>query len=238
MLNFLENHDEVRFGSKAYAGDSLRVIPSLVTSSMISKGPVMIYYGQELGEQARDHEGFAGDNNRTTIFDYWSISTIRRWMNGGKCDDELLSPHERWLRDVYKKVLTLCNDRIALREGAFFDLMYANLRQPGFDPHRHFAFLRYKGDDVLLIVVNFSREESHVNIMIPELAFSMTGMQQGEVVTQDLLWGKSHKLKLSADSTVSVYLSSADAVVLPVGRLSQFTGSKMSGSQLRGEKKS
>lgn len=237
MLNFLENHDEVRFGSKAYAGDSLRVVPSLVTSSMISRGPVMIYYGQELGEQARDNEGFAGDNNRTTIFDYWSLSTVRRWLNGGKCDDELLSPHERWLRDFYKKVLTMCNSREALREGDFFDLMYANLRHEGFDPHRHFAFLRYKGDDVLLIVVNFSREESHVNIEIPRLAFEMSGMQRGEIVTEDLLWGKPHRLTLQPDNSVSVYLSGADAVVLPVGKRADFSGSKMSGKILRGEQK-
>ena len=198
----------------------------------------MIYYGQELGEQARDNEGFAGDNDRTTIFDYWSLSTIRRWINGGKCDDELLSPHERWLRDVYRKVLTLCNDRVSLREGNFFDLMYANLRQEGFDPHRHFAFLRYEGDDVLLIVVNFSTEESHVNVMIPQLAFEMTGMKKGEILTKDLLWGKAHKLKLSTDSPVSVYLRSVDAVVLAVGRLEDFSGTKMTGSRLRGEKKS
>ena len=92
MVNFLENHDEVRFGSKAYAGDSLRVVPSLVVSSMISRGPFLIYYGQELGESARDNEGFAGDNDRTTIFDYWSLSTIRRWYDGGKCDGDNLSP--------------------------------------------------------------------------------------------------------------------------------------------------
>ncbi|MDE6444099.1 MAG: alpha-amylase, partial [Muribaculaceae bacterium] len=164
MLNFLENHDEVRFGSKAYAGDSLRVIPSLVTSAMISRGPFLIYYGQELGEPGRDFEGFAGDNDRTTIFDYWSLSTVRRWMNGGKCNEDLMTPHERWLRNVYKKVLTLCNERKALYAGGFFDLMYANLRQPGFDPHRQFAFLRYHGDDILLIIVNFSREAAHVNV--------------------------------------------------------------------------
>ncbi|MBQ2399784.1 MAG: alpha-amylase, partial [Muribaculaceae bacterium] len=81
MLNFLENHDEVRFGSREYAENPLLVVPSLVVSSMINTGPMMIYYGQELGEQAKDNEGFAGDNNRTTIFDYWSLDTVRRWYN-------------------------------------------------------------------------------------------------------------------------------------------------------------
>ncbi|MDE5976153.1 MAG: alpha-amylase, partial [Muribaculaceae bacterium] len=218
MLNFLENHDELRFASKAYAGDSLRVIPSLVTSAMISTGPFLIYYGQELGEPARDNEGFAGDNDRTTIFDYWSLSTVRRWMNGGKCDDELLSPHEKWLRDVYRKVLTMCNANPAIREGGFFDLMYANLRQPGFDPHRHFAFVRHKGDEVLLIVVNFSREAANVSIMLPKALFDVVEIEEGEIVTTDLLWDKPHKLSLAPDRLTNVYLSAADAVILPVGK--------------------
>ena len=89
-------------------------------------------------------------------------------------------PHERWLRNVYKTILTLCNTREALRDGNFFDLMYVNLRQPGFDPHSHFAFLRYNGDDVLLIIVNFSREASHVSVMIPQLAFEMAGLEEGK----------------------------------------------------------
>ncbi|MDE6794685.1 MAG: alpha-amylase [Muribaculaceae bacterium] len=218
MLNFLENHDEVRFGSYAYAGDSLRVIPSLVTSAMISNGPFLLYYGQELGEQARDNEGFAGDNNRTTIFDYWSMSTVRRWYNKGKCNSDLLSAHERWLRNVYKNVLTLCNSHPALHEGGFFDLMYVNFRTPGFSPHSNFAFIRYKDDDVILIIVNFSREACHVNLVIPDIAFEMTGMQRGEVISTDLLWGKPHKLMLSTTEPLSVYMSGGDALVLPVGR--------------------
>lgn len=237
MLNFLENHDEVRFGSRAYAGDSLRVIPSLVTSAMISKGPFLIYYGQELGEPARDNEGFAGDNDRTTIFDYWSVSTLRRWYNSGKCDDTLLSAHERWLRNVYANVLNLCNSRPALREGSFFDLMYVNLRNPGFNPHGQFAFIRYKGDDVLLIVVNFSREAATVSVNIPRLAFDLTGVAEGETVTNDLLWNKPHKLKLYADSPVTVYLSAADALVLPIGKMRDTADRKLRGSALRGPKK-
>lgn len=237
MLNFLENHDEVRFGSRAYAGDSLRVIPSLVTSAMISRGPFLIYYGQELGEPAHDNEGFAGDNNRTTIFDYWSVSTIRRWMNGGKCNDELMTPHERWLRNVYKNVLTLCNSRPALRDGKFFDLMYVNLRQPGFDPHRQFAFLRYEGEDILLIVANFSHEEAHVSVQIPKLAFDMARIPEGERVCTDILWGKQHKLQLSPDSPVALYLSAADAAVIPIGKTEGVVGEKMRGSEIRKGKK-
>ena len=56
MLNFLENHDEQRFASDQFAGDADKVLPALVVSSMMNTGPMMIYFGQELGERAEDAE--------------------------------------------------------------------------------------------------------------------------------------------------------------------------------------
>lgn len=216
MLNFLENHDEVRFGSRAYSGNPANVLPSLVTSAMISRGPFMIYYGQELGESAYDNEGFAGDNNRSTIFDYWSYDTIRRWWNKGRPSLKNLTAQEKWLRGMYQKVLTMCNSEPALREGNFFDLMYVNLRHEGFNPHSHFAFLRYTNESVLLIIVNFDNHESDVDVMIPMLAFEMAGLPESYTVADDLLCGRSAFLKLIPDKSVRVHLNPKDAVVLRV----------------------
>ena len=127
MLNFLENHDEQRFASAQYAGDSAKVLSSLVVSSMMSNAPFMIYAGQELGEKAEDAEGFSGHDGRTTIFDYWSIPTIRRWYNGGKADGGDLSNEEKGLRNIYRTVLRLLNSEDALYRGGFFDLMYVKI---------------------------------------------------------------------------------------------------------------
>ena len=69
----------------------------------------MIYFGQELGEKAGDAEGFSGNDGRTTIFDYWSVPTVRRWLNGGNADGGQLSPVEKDLRAVYARVLNLLN---------------------------------------------------------------------------------------------------------------------------------
>ena len=218
MLNFLENHDEVRFGSPAYAGDPERVIPSLVVSSMISKGPFMIYYGQELGERGEDNEGFAGDNNRTTIFDYWSLDTLRRWYNHGKCDGEKLNSHEKWLRNVYKKILTLCNQRKSICEGQFFDLMYFNLRREGFNPHSHFAFLRYHDDDILLIVVNFAKEKNDVTLALPREAIEMANIAEKEYCCKDLLWNKTHRFKIKENEPLALSLAPSDALILPLER--------------------
>ena len=116
MLNFLENHDEQRFASTQFAADAAKVIPSLVVSSMINTGPMMIYAGQELGEQANDSEGYSGLDGRTTIFDYWSVPTLRRWYNQGKCNNVLLTSREVWLRNIYAKILSLCNIEKAISQ--------------------------------------------------------------------------------------------------------------------------
>ena len=219
MLNFLENHDEVRFASREFAGNPAKAVPFLVVSAMMTKGPFMIYYGQELGEMAVDNEGFAGDNNRSTIFDYWSYDTMRRWYDAGRCSTALLTPHERWLRSVYSRVLNLCNEAEAIREGAFFDLMYVNLRNPAFDPHRHFAFIRYSETEALLFVVNFDSKAENIGVMIPDLAFDMAIIEEGIFHTTDLIWGLDHTFEVSRDKPVSLEVGGYDAVIVPLQKI-------------------
>lgn len=216
MLNFLENHDEVRFASREYADDPAKVVPSLVVSAMISRGPFMIYYGQELGEMAHDNEGFAGDNNRSTIFDYWSYSTLRRWYDGGKCSALKLTRHERWLRNLYKNVLTMCNSHSAIREGEFFDLMYVNLRNQGFNPHRQYAFLRYTDEEKLLIVANFDDKEAVVSLEVPDLAINMAGLECCAQTSRDLLWGKEYTFGIGTAEHTRLHVGPHDAIVIPL----------------------
>lgn len=216
MLNFLENHDEVRFASREFADDPAKVVPYLVTSAMISRGPFMIYYGQELGEMAHDNEGFAGDNNRSTIFDYWSYDTLRRWYHDGKCDTALLTSQEKWLRGVYSKVLNLCNENRAIYEGEFFDLMYVNLRNPQFDPHHHFAFLRYTADNILLFIINFSGVQSNIGVNIPDLAFHMANIKEGIFHASDLLWDHDYTFNVKRDGPAFFEVGPYDALIIPL----------------------
>lgn len=212
MLNFLENHDEQRFGSVQYAGDPSLVIPSLVVSAFISTGPMMIYAGQELGEQATDAEGFSGHDGRTTIFDYWSIPTLRRWLNNGRCDGPL-SGKEHWLRGMYRRILTLCNSEKAIREGKFFDLMYVNYDNPRLDPHRHFTFLRACGDDLLAIAVNFSDNEANAEINIPAHALEYLGIPRGNVLATDLLSGQESVKTVSDSAPFATHIPAHGAVI-------------------------
>ena len=150
----------------------------------------MVYAGQELGEPAADAEGFSGDDGRTTIFDYWSVDSLRRWYNKGKCDGALLTNEQQELRAFYQRLLNLALTEKAIREGVMFDLMYVNCSNPRFNPDRQFAYLRKAGDELLLVCVNFADTAAEVAVNIPKHAFDYLGMQENlKVVAVDLLSG-------------------------------------------------
>lgn len=212
MLNFLENHDEQRFGSRQYAGDPAKVVPSLIVSSMISTGPMMIYAGQELGEQATDAEGYSGHDGRTTIFDYWSIPTLRRWLSDIKgCSH--LTARERWLRERYKTILNICRDEKAVTTGRFFDLMYVNYDNPSLNPHKQYVFMRSYATETLVIAVNFDSVPCDLNINIPQHAFETLNLPQGDAVATDLLTGDKMRKSFSQHKPFETFVAPFDAAV-------------------------
>ena len=172
MLNFLENHDERRIASGFFAGDPWKAVPALVVSAALYHNPFMIYAGQELGERGMDAEGFSGIDGRTTIFDYWSVESLRNWYNHGKTNTMALTTGQNCLRDFYVRLLILCNTSPAIRIGKFFDLMYVNPHSADFNPDKQFAFMRFAGNELLLIAVNFDESDVDIRIFIPEHAFS------------------------------------------------------------------
>lgn len=218
MLNFLENHDEQRFASPQYAGDAKRVVPSLVVSAMLNTGPMMIYGGQELGEAALDSEGYSGYDGRTTIFDYWSMSSVRARLNGGKCDGEL--PDDiLHLRDTYARILKICNSEPSVREGRFFDLMYANYDNPGVDPHRNYVFIRATDDEMLIIGVNFGNETKEMAVNIPAHAFEYLGFPQGCAKVKDLMrGGRAVKQELSSHKQFKMTIEPHGATICKIKR--------------------
>ena len=224
MLNFLENHDEQRFASWQYAGDASLVIPSLVVSATIARGPMMIYQGQELGERAIDSEGFSGRDGRTTIFDYWSIPTVRRWYNHGKCDDEHLSRYELRLRDTYRRILSLCNTERAIAEGDFFDLMYVNYGN--LNPHRQFTYLRSYKNETLLIAVNFDNKPCNIGINIPAHAFECLGLRQSEVTATELLGNTSKVVNFGIDTPFNTEIAANNAVIWKITPRRKFNTKK------------
>ena len=197
MLNFLENHDEQRIASDFFASNPRKAIPALIVSACMNVNPMMIYFGQEFGELGMDSEGFSGRDGRTTIFDYWSVDTIRRWRNGGKFDGKMMTDNQKHLYAIYQRILTLCNEEKAISQGDFFDLMYANVNGWRFNEHKQYTFLRKSGRELLLFVVNFDHISADLAINIPSHAFDFLQIPQMEQYrTVDLLTGKEENISL------------------------------------------
>ncbi len=220
MLFFLENHDEQRVASSFFANDPQQAIPGMIVAATISTSPVMIYFGQELGEKAANAEGFSGEDGRTTIFDYWSIDTIRRWYNQGKCDGTLLTPEEQQLRAFYQRLLTLTLQEKTIAEGEMFDLMYVNYDNPHFNADKHFAFLRKTDDSLLLICVNFDAICEDIEINIPQHAFAYLQLPDDtEVLPTNLLTDETEPLQLfSSHQPFRMHLKANSGKILKLHR--------------------
>jgi glycosidase len=185
MLRFMENHDEQRIASQHFAGDAWLAIPGMIVTATLAGGPVMIYFGQEVGEPATEANGFSGADGRTTIFDYWGVPEHQKWLNGGTYDGGLLSASQRSLRSFYSKLLNLCSLCPAIYEGKFYELMVANERNAGFND-RIYLYARYTDQQRILIAVNFNRQEQEINIKLPEDLLRQLELS-GSVVFKDLL---------------------------------------------------
>ncbi|NDV58516.1 alpha-amylase family glycosyl hydrolase [Bacteroides sp. 519] len=195
MLNFLENHDEQRIASNFFAGNAQKGIPAFIVTACMNTNPVMVYFGQELGEPGMDNEGFSGCDGRTTIFDYWSVNSIRQWRNGGYFGSKALTKEQKSLRDMYQRILTICNNEKAISEGEFFDLMYANENGWRFNEHKQYVFLRKHEKELLLIAVNFDSTPVDIAINIPSHAFDFLRIPPLETcVATDLLTGKKENI--------------------------------------------
>ena len=198
MLNFLENHDEQRFASEFFGGDAMKTLAPLYVSLFLNTAPFMIYFGEEVGEKGMDHEGFSGRDGRTTIFDWWSIASVRRLrkmissgayktLDAGKIAMAGLERGEAELFCRFAEAIRTAAADEAVRKGSTYDLCYCNMSSDGFDKNRHFAFLRDYEEHTLLIATNFSQYEAKMKLVIPEHAFDWMGIP----VTEDLHPGKT-----------------------------------------------
>ena len=187
MLHFLENHDEQRFASPFFAGDAWKAIPAMVVSATIDRGPVMIYFGQEVGEPGAGVEGFSVEDGRTTIYDYWGVPQHQKWVNGGKYDGGQLSDEQKQLRQFYGDILNLAATRPAIAEGDYADLTELNVGAKNTSDRIH-AFVRVSEDDRLVIVSGFNSKSEHARIQLSKEAIDKFKLKQDEVyIGRDLL---------------------------------------------------
>ena len=187
MLNFLENHDEQRFASDFFGKDAYKTFAPLYVSLYLNTAPFMVYFGEEVGEKGMNEEGFSGKDGRTTIFDWWSISSIKRLrqviqtgeyktLEPGKLVKAGMKKEEAEVFCKFAAALRFAAIDEAIRQGTTYDLCYCNMGSDGFDKNRHFAFLRDHENHTLLIAANFSGTDTKMKLRIPEHAFDWMGI--------------------------------------------------------------
>lgn len=213
MLRFLENHDEVRIASQFFAGDACLAIPAMIVLATLSTGPVMIYNGQEVGEPAEGTTGFSSSDGRTSIFDYCGIPEHQKWLNGGKMDLAKLSISQKNLRSFYGKLLAICAGNEAISNGKFYDLLYLNDQERGFNA-KVYPFLRYKDQSRLLILVNFNPNEVTLQVKFPDdLLNEFETATAGNYIFTDLLTG-SEVSSSNLNNGLTITLPASNGVIL------------------------
>jgi len=192
MLHFLENHDEQRIASPDFAGSAEKGKPAMVVSATISTSPTMIYFGQEVGEPAKEHAGF-GSPTRTSIFDYVGVPNHQRWVNNKKFDGGQLLPDEKELRDFYKRLLNFTIGSEALM-GEYADIHYYNREHTENYNHRVLSYVRWSRNEKLIVISNFDANESYsFEIKIPPEIINQWQLQEGSIKVKDALYGKTEK---------------------------------------------
>ena len=222
MLNFLENHDEQRIGSGFFSGNGMYAQPAMIVAATLTQAPVMIYFGQELGELGMDSEGFSGLDGRTTIFDYWGVKTVQNWTNNGAFDGGKLTDEQKELRAFYQKLLNITLNEKAITDGVMFDLEFANFDNPKFNTHEQYAYFRKHENELLLFVLNFDDKHLDTEVCFPPEAFQYLGLQEGDNYKCVNLLDESDKfplLKLSSKDVFTAYMAPWKGLMLKLTKL-------------------
>jgi glycosidase len=222
-LRYGENHDERRLASPLVPGDdpdasglgSLAASrPFVGTLYLQNSGPLLVYNGQEVGEEAAGAEGFSGDDGRTSIFDYWTMPRFAAWVGEYAYDGSMLGPERRALRAWYVELMDLAA-RPGFASGGFYSLQSANAARNGYGGGRYlYSFLRY--DNVVgtawLVVANHGPDDATFDLVIPREALEFIGVdpEEGSFVL-------AGELPDSAPRTVEAESALESGVPLAVG---------------------
>jgi glycosidase len=192
-VRYAENHDEARLANSTQWGGLGAAVGRPVSALLfgVGRGPVLIYNGQEVGEPALGAEGFGGNDARTSIFDYWSMPELAKWVNGHHYDGARLSTEQKELRAWYARLLRLVNEPAFLR-GEFIPLNRANSNNPRFgrvsgetaSGHWLYAFIRHDSASrqSYLVAANLHGKEAlrDITIKLSPEALAAAGVDHGD----------------------------------------------------------
>jgi glycosidase len=217
MLHFLENHDEQRLASPAFAGNAAKGMPAMVVSATISTSPTLIYFGQEVGEPGAENAGF-GKPTRTSIYDYIGVPAHQRWMNGSAFDGGKLSSAEKELRNFYKMLLNFTITAPALM-GKYHEIQTLNREKSTGYTDKLFSFVRWSDRQKLVIVSSFDPDQSHeFNLLLPTEIIQAWNLKKGSHMLTDHL-NAANKFQLMVENgsgKIKLKLKPLESVILEV----------------------
>lgn len=203
MVHFLENHDEQRIASRFFAGDPHKAKPAMAIAATIDRGPLMIYFGQEVGEPGLGAEGFQGDDGRTSIFDYWGVPEHQKWMNEGAFDGAALSQSQKDLRIFYATLLNLAQTNDAIVKGDYIDLTLENIKMGNMESDVA-LYLRSTPSENLLVIAGFNSQPRSIKITIPNNVMDQIQLSvDKDYKLDDILNGKMNVLS-KGESTIEL----------------------------------
>ena len=212
MLRFLENHDEERLASQAFAKNPFVALPAMVVTATLGSGPVMIYFGQEVGEPGRGIEGFGGDDGRTSIFDYWGVPNHQKWLNGGAFDGGKLNQEEKKLRLYYQKLLNLCASNKAIQFGKTISLNAIKENQKLFGK-KVYGFVRQTANERVLVIANFDQTTTfNQKIKLPTQIRDEFDGREKSVILKNALTGAVTQVKDFKEG-LNISLKPSEAII-------------------------
>lgn len=184
MLHFMENHDEQRIASEGFAHDPRYALPAMAVSAHLNEASVMVYFGQEVGETARENAGF-GSPTRTSIFDYIGVPAHQRWVNGKRYDGGALTPEEAALREYYCRLLNLPI------VGAFRNIHQYNRAHTPYYNDKVYSFVRETVQEKWLVIANFSKRDGFgFELQVPPELLTTWDLPNGSYPLSDKLYGE------------------------------------------------
>jgi len=231
-VRYAENHDEVRLAAPSEWGGVGVGVGRPVSAILygMSRGVIMLYNGQEVGEPAAGAEGFGGDDARTSIFDYWSMPELVKWVNGHRYDVGRLTLDQKALRAFYSRLVNLVGEP-AFQDGEFFPLNPANRDNSSFgrlpdeqaSGHWLYAFLRYDlaTQQRFLVLANLhpSIALRNVRVLLPAPALQFLDLSAEEAGTLAL----TDRLALKQTTKISSTVADARNAGIPISELPPLT---------------
>ncbi|MEG0427423.1 MAG: alpha-amylase family glycosyl hydrolase [Akkermansia sp.] len=237
-VRFIENHDEPRICAPQYWGGVGRIImPAIMTLLYTSsKGPILVYNGQEVGEEAKGPGGFGGDNGRTSIFDYTCLPRLQQWVDHGHFSDDKLPIEDKKLRTFHANLLCLMRHP-SIDHGEFYGLNWSNMDTPNYgrEPketksgHWVYSFLRhdYASQRTLLIVCNLSSTNSldNLHISIPTNAWDWCQRHEDSYQLVPILGNHTKpllcSLKTASTTGIPIPLLPGEAMIFEITSIPQ-----------------